>query len=167
MKIEGVASRVVDGRPVLDLTIDGHPAFVLEPKRALLDAGLVVLLDASGYWERSISAAYKADGRTIKIPGATADPKVIAEVRAWQQSEEGCTITCRLTFEDGEVLEATAHSALAGESVPIAWSGPLERIPDLRREAPANYLPALCRAIAEKNGLCLAVESRGKFLVEE
>jgi hypothetical protein len=85
----------------------------------------------------------------------------------WHEHQEGCEITCRLIFEDGATVVASAQSATAGQAVPIMWEGAVERLRDLRREAPANYLPALCRGIAETHGVRLAIQTRGKFLVEE
>ncbi len=50
MDITKAFASVQNGYPALELEIDGHLAWVEEPKHTLLDAGIVVLLDSDGYW---------------------------------------------------------------------------------------------------------------------
>jgi len=84
------AEIVVDhGYPILRFVIGGHAAFVIEPKRTLLDAGLVVLLDQDRHWEDTLAEVFEADGRRIPIPGATRDPQILALVRRFVGGEEG------------------------------------------------------------------------------
>ena len=83
------------GYPLLRLTIDGHPAYVSEPKQTLLDQGIVVLLDEAGYWENTVSAIFRPDSVAQKrnelmvLRGAVADPKLAGIVMRFLNGETG------------------------------------------------------------------------------
>jgi hypothetical protein len=89
MNITKASTELIQGHAILNLEIDGHSAYIDEPKQTLLDAGIVVLLDDDGYWETAVSAVY-IDGQTqTTLPGATTDPAVVALVRRFVAGAEG------------------------------------------------------------------------------
>jgi hypothetical protein len=90
VNITSAHSTIISCHPVLDLQIDGHHTYVLEPKLTLLRGGIVVLLDDDRYWERTISAEYRARGEPpVRLPGATDDPAVVALVKRFAAGEQG------------------------------------------------------------------------------
>src|ERR1043166_6231218 len=69
MKIQQAITHTdAQGYPVLDLIIDGKPAYVVQPKRTLLNAGIVVLLDDDGYWRNAFVADCKPEEEDTVIP---------------------------------------------------------------------------------------------------
>lgn len=83
-----------DGYPILELRINGQPAFVLEPKLTLLEAGIVVLLDHTGYWETTLSETFEGDdGDAIQVAGATRDVRIVALVWRFVAGETGDLLT--------------------------------------------------------------------------
>lgn len=90
------------GYPILRLTIDGRPAYVLEPKQSLLEAGIVVLLDDENYWENKVSAELRprrsperepgedfAEIEIQRIRGGATDARLIEIVRRFASGETG------------------------------------------------------------------------------
>jgi hypothetical protein len=70
------------GYSVLRLHIDSREAWVQEPKETLLAAGIVVLLDAAGHWEATLTAEYRpAGGKPIAIRGGGTHPQLVEIVR--------------------------------------------------------------------------------------
>ncbi len=167
MQVESVSAEWAGGYPVLRMVIDGHPAHVFVPKYTLLSAGIVVLLDDDGYWSNTVSSIYQADENPVRLPGATDDEEIVAVVRDWLiDMGEGYFVRCTFTFEDGATLTASAFAAVAGEEVPTRWDGAVDRIPGLRRSAPADDLPMLCRRLAQRHGAEVMIETQGKFAVD-
>ncbi len=79
------------GYPILNLEIDGHAAYVLEPKLTLLAAGIVVLLDDAGYWETATEAAYQDDPESgpVRLAGGSTDPQLVKLVERFVNGEMG------------------------------------------------------------------------------
>ena len=79
MKIQQAITHTdAQGYPVLDLIIDGKPAYVVQPKRTLLNAGIVVLLDDDGYWRNAFVADCKPEEEDTVIPIRGGSP-----IRRW------------------------------------------------------------------------------------
>lgn len=89
MKIEKAWTTTRQGYPILHLVIDGRKAVVCEPKLTLLEQGIVVLLDDSGWWGQNVSAVFHDNGQEIRVAGATTDPGVAAIVRRFVQGDTG------------------------------------------------------------------------------
>jgi hypothetical protein len=87
MNIETASVENIDGYPILRLVIDGQPAYVVEPKQALLDAGIVVLLDDEGHWSDTIQTTFLDGDTEILLEGATRDPAIVAVVRRFVAGE--------------------------------------------------------------------------------
>jgi hypothetical protein len=96
MKItQAFAEADAAGYPILRLTIDGHAAYVLEPKQSLLDAGIVVLLDHEGHWEKAVSTVYQPDGEVqpTRLAGAVGESALTDLVRRFVAGETGNLLT--------------------------------------------------------------------------
>lgn len=85
MTIQSATADTIDGHPILNLIIDGHPAYVFEPKETLLEAGVVVLLDDDGYWADTIHATFEGE----LVAGGTSDPAILAITRRFVEGETG------------------------------------------------------------------------------
>jgi hypothetical protein len=92
MRVERAEIKINEGHPELLLSVDGRQASVFQPKRTLLNAGIVILLaagDDSFYWEDSLPpvTARAKDGSSHTFRGAVTDPVIVKLAREFSANE--------------------------------------------------------------------------------
>jgi hypothetical protein len=110
------------GYPTLVMEIDGHEAFVSEPRKILLDAGIAVLLDTDGYWESTLAAEFHSpEGYGIeRIAGGATDPKVLEIVRRYVAGETGDLLSSRATDDRRHGLTESVKNRTMNEAAEIS-----------------------------------------------
>jgi hypothetical protein len=73
------------------------------------------------------------------------------------------TVTCKLTFSDGQEAAGKIEARSAGENYPITYTGRVDRLMMKYAQGTASDLELLFRMAAQREGAKFSMESTGEY----